>query len=235
MRGSRTRKFCLMGCTIDKGFFFFFFFFSFFCWWEGGSKYHYKRAIIGPQTKRHLNGVLLLCWWWPNIEYWLGQGIRARIAKKPYIFVIFSAGGGPDPLPSPSGPAHGLVAWYRSYASTSISFSGKPWNELSLYEVLETIRENNGDAYRCSVTERSSLVLRTLNETQNALQKPLQSMILFQPMFYMKHSPTRQYEKRSKFILMPQSWIIGLSFLFTCLTEWSSLIMVHIACYHGKI
>ena len=27
------------------------------------------------------------------------QGIWARIAKKPYIFVIFQGGGGPDPLP----------------------------------------------------------------------------------------------------------------------------------------
>ena len=35
----------------------------------------------------------------PNIECWLGsfvifQGIRASIAKKPYIFVIFGGGGG---------------------------------------------------------------------------------------------------------------------------------------------
>ena len=27
------------------------------CLGEGGSKYHYKRAIIGPPAKRHLNGV----------------------------------------------------------------------------------------------------------------------------------------------------------------------------------
>ena len=69
------------------------------------SKYHEKRAIIGPPAKRHLNGVSLACQWWPNIECWLGsfmiiQGILTSIAKKPYIFVIFQAGGEvPDPLP----------------------------------------------------------------------------------------------------------------------------------------
>ena len=34
------------------------FFFFFFSWWgEGGSKCYYKRAIIGPPAKRHLNGI----------------------------------------------------------------------------------------------------------------------------------------------------------------------------------
>ena len=42
----------------------------------------YKRCIVGQ-----------------NIECWLGsfvtfQGIRTRIAKKPYIFAIFQGGGG---------------------------------------------------------------------------------------------------------------------------------------------
>ena len=46
----------------------------FFSWWgEGGSKYHYKRAIIAPPAKRHLNGVSLACRWLPNIECWLGS------------------------------------------------------------------------------------------------------------------------------------------------------------------
>ena len=56
-----SRKFC----QIDKGhstfFFFFFFFFFFNDQGEGESKYHYKRAIIGPPPKRHLNGVSLEC------------------------------------------------------------------------------------------------------------------------------------------------------------------------------
>ena len=39
----------------------------------------------------------------PAIECWFGsfvicQGIRTSIAKKPYVFVIFRGGGGPDPL-----------------------------------------------------------------------------------------------------------------------------------------
>ena len=64
----------------------------FFSWWGlGGSKYHYKRAIIGPPAKRHLNGVSLACWWWSNIEFWLGsfvifQGILTRIAKETLYF-----------------------------------------------------------------------------------------------------------------------------------------------------
>ena len=48
-------------------------------------------------AKRHLNGVLLVCQWWPSIESWLGsfvvfKWIRTSIAKKPYIFVIFQGG-----------------------------------------------------------------------------------------------------------------------------------------------
>ena len=31
------------------------------------SKYHYKRAIIGPPAKHHINGVLLAFRWWTNI------------------------------------------------------------------------------------------------------------------------------------------------------------------------
>ena len=99
---------------------------AFFCWWgERRSKYHYKRAIIGspakchfneaiivPPGKRYFDGVLLMgCillvgWWWPNIECWLGsfmifQGIWTSIAKKPYSFVIFQGGGGGGPTPCP--------------------------------------------------------------------------------------------------------------------------------------
>ena len=63
-------------------------------------------AIIGPPAKRHLNGVSLAGRWWPNTECWLvsfvvlrGSGpILLRKLKKPYIFVIFQGGGGPDPL-----------------------------------------------------------------------------------------------------------------------------------------
>ena len=50
----------------------FFFFFS--VDERRGLEYHYKRAIIGPPGKRHLNGVSLAGRWWPNIEFsWLGS------------------------------------------------------------------------------------------------------------------------------------------------------------------
>ena len=72
---------------------------------EGREEYHYKLAIIGPPAKRYINGFSLAGWWWPIIKCWLGsflilQGIRASIAKEPYIFVIFQWG--PDPLSPPS-------------------------------------------------------------------------------------------------------------------------------------
>ena len=76
-----------------------------------GFKYHYKLAIIGPLAKRHLNGVSLAGRSWPKIECWLGsyvlfQGMRASIAKKPYIFVIFQ-GRWSGPTVRPSRSAHG--------------------------------------------------------------------------------------------------------------------------------
>ena len=57
----------------------------------------------GPSLARQRNAISLAGQSWPNIECWLGsfvvlQEIRASIAKKNYIFVIFQ-GGGPDPLP----------------------------------------------------------------------------------------------------------------------------------------
>ena len=82
-------------------------FFVFFSWWgEVGSKYHYKRVIIDPPAKRHLNGVSLACRRWPNIKLWLGsfgifQGIRTSIARKPNNFVIFQRGGVRTPFPPP--------------------------------------------------------------------------------------------------------------------------------------
>ena len=93
-----SRKFFQSGSN-----FFLFFFFSFSWLGERGYKYHYKRAIIGPPAKRHLNGVSLAGRLWPNTECWLVsfvvlQGIQTNIAKKPYIVVIFRDGG-PYPLP----------------------------------------------------------------------------------------------------------------------------------------
>ena len=64
---------------------------------------------LDPPAKRHLNGVLLACRWWPNIEFWLGslvifQENWTSIAKKPYFFVIFQGGSGPPVPPPPLDP-----------------------------------------------------------------------------------------------------------------------------------
>ena len=78
------------------------------CAFSKGSNFdNVKWAIIGPQTKRHLNDVSLAGQWWPNIKCWLGsfvvlQGIRTSIAKEHYVFEIFQGGSGP-PCP-PLGP-----------------------------------------------------------------------------------------------------------------------------------
>ena len=98
--------------------------FFFFLYNEGWEKYHHKRAINGPPAKRHLNGVSLACWWWPNIERWLGslvifQGIWTRIAKKPYIFVIFQGGGGVRTPVPPSGSVHGICMFLYRLAKMS--------------------------------------------------------------------------------------------------------------------
>ena len=97
MRGSR--KFCQRGSNLV----------SFFLWWGvGGSKYHYKRVTIGPSAKRHLNGILLVCWWWPNIECWLTavwfvRGSGPESLRNP-IFLWFFRGGGSGPPVSPLDP-----------------------------------------------------------------------------------------------------------------------------------
>ena len=69
-----------------------------------------QMPLIGQPEKRHLNGGLLAGLWWPNMKCWLGSfvifhGIRIRIAKKPYSFVIFRSGGSVPPAPL-SGFAH---------------------------------------------------------------------------------------------------------------------------------
>ena len=75
--------------------------FVFSWWWEGGSKYHYKRAIIGPPAKCHLNDISLACRWWPNIECWLESSVifkgSSPVLLRNLIFLWFFRGG-PDPL-----------------------------------------------------------------------------------------------------------------------------------------
>ena len=96
MRGSR--KFCQRGSNSDNVYFF--------LMREERIKIALKEGHHRPAGERHLNGVSLAGRRWPNIECWLGsfvisQGIWSSIAKKAFIFVIFSGAGGvgPDPLP----------------------------------------------------------------------------------------------------------------------------------------
>ena len=94
MRGSR--KFVRGGPTLITFIFSFSFFFSLM---RGEDpKYHYWRANTGPPAKRHLNGVLLACRWWPNFECWLGSFVIFResgsLLLRNFIFLWFSQGGG---------------------------------------------------------------------------------------------------------------------------------------------
>ena len=89
-----------------------FFCFVYFSWWgEGGYKYHYKRAIIGLPTKRHL-----MAFHWraddgPTLNAGMVaaifQGIQICIARKPINYVTFQEGSGPSV--TPSGSAHVYV------------------------------------------------------------------------------------------------------------------------------
>ena len=95
-----SREFCQRGPTYNV--------FVFLEGREDPNTYHFKRAIIDPPEKRHLNGVSLVRRNWPKIEFWLSsfvifQAIPTSVAKKPFSFVIFH--GGPDP-PPPPGSTH---------------------------------------------------------------------------------------------------------------------------------
>ena len=80
----------------------------------GGSEHHYKRAIIGPPAKCHLNAGLLMM---AHIECWLSilmifQGIWTRIAKTPIFLWFFKGGGGGPPPVSPPPPSLDLHMVY---------------------------------------------------------------------------------------------------------------------------
>ena len=88
----------------------------FFVWWgKEGSKDHYKRAIIGLPGKRHLNGILLACRWWPNIECWLVsfvilRGSGAVLLRNPIFLWFYRGVRTPCPL-SPSLDPGMLISW----------------------------------------------------------------------------------------------------------------------------
>ena len=75
-----------------------------------------------PTSEMPLNGVSLACWWWPNIECWLGsfwefQGIRSSIAKKFYV-----SGGGSGPPVPPRDPRMGPDYVYTTHFIVRIGF-----------------------------------------------------------------------------------------------------------------
>ena len=97
-----------------------------------------------PTSETPLNGVSLACWWWPNVECWLGsfwefQGIRSSIAKKFYVFVIFQVGGGGGgggDCP-PSGSAH-----WTGLCLHLLRYSENPFNRAHrLFFFRSTSRE----------------------------------------------------------------------------------------------
>ena len=69
-------------------------FFQTFSSWLGerGSKYHYKRVIIWPPAKGHLNGVSLACRWWLD-SFVIFRGSGPVLLKKTYILWFFMGGG----------------------------------------------------------------------------------------------------------------------------------------------
>ena len=70
-----------------------------------------KAGHHGPASEMPLNGVLLVCLLWPNIECWLGSFTILRESRpvllKNLIFCDFP--GGPDPLSPTLNPQHGGI------------------------------------------------------------------------------------------------------------------------------
>ena len=117
MRGSR--KFCQRKSNFDGFFFSFFFFFFFFFFFLVDEEREdpipqYKRSIIGPPAKHHLNGVSLACWWWLNIKCWLDsfqifRGSGPVLPENPTFLHLldFSDPCPPPPPPTRPGSTHG--------------------------------------------------------------------------------------------------------------------------------
>ena len=89
----RSRKFCQRRSNHD----------NFFLVYEGWVD---PNSTISSPSSAHQqnditmalwNGVLLTCWWWPNIECWLGsfviiRGSGPELLRNPICFVIFQGG-----------------------------------------------------------------------------------------------------------------------------------------------
>ena len=103
MRGSR--KFFQRGSNFDYVFFFFFFLGGGGGFGQRGSKYQYKRVIIGPPVKRHLNGCPTLnrLAWLVAVRFYRRSG--PVLLRNPIFLCFFGGRGVPTRCP-PSGPAH---------------------------------------------------------------------------------------------------------------------------------
>ena len=142
-------------------------FFVFFLVW---SKYHYKRTIIGPQAKRHFNGVSLACRWWPNIEsglvaLWLFRGSGPVLLRNP-TFLYFSGGGGLD-LYSPSGFSHEPDSQKRTLVNTWSKTQMKcqiMWNFIRVYTVCSDKNEKEVQFYLEIITCDPSMYIMDLPE-----------------------------------------------------------------------
>ena len=77
-------------------------------------KYLYKRAIIGPPAKRHLNDASLECRYWPYIEMWLGSFVIIQgsgpIAKETICDILEGVLWTPSPHLDPR------MAWMQNKA-----------------------------------------------------------------------------------------------------------------------
>ena len=118
-----SRKFCQRGSNTD----------IFFLMRRERIQIPLKLGIVGPPAKCHLNGISLVCPWWPNIECWLGRfvicrGSRPVLLRNP-IFLWFFRGGVPTPVPPPLW----ICTWVRSHQL--LDFNG-PWSPSLGYPSL---------------------------------------------------------------------------------------------------
>ena len=66
----------------------------FFCFKGERIQISQKAGHLRPASETPFDGVSLACWWWPNVECWLGsfweiQGIRSSIAKNSMFLWFF--------------------------------------------------------------------------------------------------------------------------------------------------
>ena len=113
-RMRESKRFCQRGSNSEN------LFLLLFLSWRGkkGSIYHYKRTIIGPPAKLHLNCVSLACRWRPNIEsglsaLWFFKWSEKVLLRNP-IFSDWLGLVRTSCLPPPSRSAHASASAYHT-------------------------------------------------------------------------------------------------------------------------